>query len=116
MLLCFLPSSPSCFVSFWPKKLSLAFSSSLVMSGGRGAASVHFKFNNTPDYSTITFDGTYISLSELKRQIFSSLGDTSPDCDLRVTNAQTNEGIFDFASIFIGSMSFSLFFASNVDI
>lgn len=93
------------------------------MSGGRGAASVHFKFNNTPDYSTITFDGTYISLSELKRQIFSSLGDTNPDCDLRVTNAQTNEGIFDFASIYllilhqsilIGFLSF--LFASNVDI
>lgn len=78
------------------------------MSGGRGADSVHFKFNNTPDYSTITFNGTYISLSELKRQIFSSLGDTNPDCDLRVTNAQTNEGIFDFASILYG---FCLFFA-----
>ena len=58
-----------------------------------GRSSVHFKFQNAKEYSTITFDGAYISVHELKREIFASQGITTPDCDLRVTNAQTKEGM-----------------------
>ena len=59
---------------------------------GRGASSIHFKFQNAREYSTITFDGPYIALSELKKEIFASQGFTAPDADLRVTNANTKEG------------------------
>ena len=79
------------------------------MATGRGTSSVHYKFTNAPDYSTITFDDHYISLSELKRRIFANLGTSTPDCDLRVTNAQTQEGLlrlstslfFFFCNVFV---------------
>lgn len=54
---------------------------------------VHYKFKNSLDYETLTFDGLYISVEELKRSIYEKkrIG-KSTDCDLMITNAQTKEG------------------------
>lgn len=55
---------------------------------------VHFKFKSFKDFDTISFDGSFISLGELKRSIIAKkkLG-KSNDFDLIITNAQTNEGM-----------------------
>lgn len=62
---------------------------------GRGASSIHFKFINSPaqTYETLTFDGPYISLGQLKTMIFERLGTANPDCDLRISDAQSKKGI-----------------------
>eukprot|EP00047_Mylnosiga_fluctuans_P011746 m.22648 g.22648 ORF g.22648 m.22648 type:complete len:638 (-) comp3783_c0_seq1:227-2140(-) len=69
---------------------------------GRGASSVHYKFMNSPgqSYETITFDGPYISLGQLKGMIFTRLGTSTPDCDLRVIDAQTKK-VYDGDQTFI---------------
>jgi hypothetical protein len=56
--------------------------------------SVHYKFKSSKDFSTITFDGAYISREELKQKIIEQkkLGN-GLDFDLEVVNAQTGEGI-----------------------
>lgn len=57
------------------------------------ASTVRFKFKNTRDAAMVTFDGPYISLAELKRQINKqSFGRISTSDDLVITNEQTNEG------------------------
>jgi len=59
--------------------------------------SVHYKFKSAKDYDTVTFEDAYISLGELKRLIISQkkLGKGN-DFDLKVTNAQTNDGLTSF--------------------
>lgn len=61
--------------------------------------SVHYKFKSSKDYDTISFDGSFISLGELKRAIVAQkkLG-KSTDFDLEVTNAQTGEGSYSILS------------------
>ena len=54
---------------------------------------VHYKFKNSLNYETLTFEGHNISLGELKKAIISAkkLGKNT-EIDLQVTNAQTKEG------------------------
>lgn len=55
--------------------------------------SVHYKFKSGKEFNTITFDGTFIPLSELKQQIITQkkLG-KSTDFDLEITNASSEQG------------------------
>ena len=59
------------------------------------SSSVFFKFKSQKEPSRVTFDGTGISVFELKRQIIqiNRLGDGS-DFDLAIYNQDTNEGMF----------------------
>ena len=54
---------------------------------------VHYKYRNSLDYDTITFDGLHISLDDLRKAIAKQkkLG-KSTDFVLQVINAQTKEG------------------------
>lgn len=59
--------------------------------------SIHYKFKSALDYDTITFDGLHISVSDLKKSIvFQKKLGKATDFDLRITNAQTNEGMLYF--------------------
>jgi len=55
---------------------------------------VYFKFKSQKDYQRIPFDGTGISVFELKREIItlSRLGDGN-DFDLKLLNAAGDEGM-----------------------
>lgn len=57
------------------------------------SSSVHFKFKSQKELSRVTFDGTGISVFELKREIINQnrLGDGS-DFELVIYNEDTNEG------------------------
>jgi protein MPE1 len=57
------------------------------------SSSVYFKFKSQKEPSRVTFDGTGISVFELKRQIIqiNRLGDGS-DFDLAIYNQDTNDG------------------------
>ncbi|XP_051571715.1 E3 ubiquitin-protein ligase RBBP6-like isoform X2 [Myxocyprinus asiaticus] len=56
---------------------------------------VHYKFSSKLNYDTVTFDGLHITLSDLKRQIMGREKLKAADCDLQITNAQTNEEYTD---------------------
>ena len=58
------------------------------------ASSVFFKFKSQKEPSRVAFDGTGISVFELKREIItlSRLGDGT-DFDLSIYNQDTNEGM-----------------------
>lgn len=57
-------------------------------------SSVHFKFKSQKEPSRVTFDGTGISVFELKREIINQnrLGDGS-DFELAVYNEESNKGV-----------------------
>jgi hypothetical protein len=57
------------------------------------SSSVHFKFKSQREPSRVTFDGTGISVFELKREIInqSRLGDGT-DFELSIYNEDTKEG------------------------
>ena len=57
------------------------------------SSSVHFKFKSQKEPSRVTFDGTGISVFELKREIInqSRLGDGT-DFELSIYNEDTGEG------------------------
>lgn len=57
------------------------------------SSSVHFKFKSQKEPSRVTFDGTGISVFELKREIItqSRLGDGT-DFELSIYNEDTKEG------------------------
>ena len=57
---------------------------------------IHYKFKSSRDYDTLAIDGAFLSLSDLKRTIVEQkrLG-TNADFDLKITNAQTGEGLTD---------------------
>lgn len=59
------------------------------------SSSVFFKFKSQKDPSRVTFDGTGISVFELKREIISinRLGDGT-DFDLAIYNEDSNEGMY----------------------
>ncbi|XP_049653234.1 E3 ubiquitin-protein ligase RBBP6-like [Accipiter gentilis] len=56
---------------------------------------VHYKFFSKLNYDTVTFDGLYISLRDLKLQIMVREKLTAASCDLLITNAQTKEEYTD---------------------
>ncbi|XP_052630840.1 E3 ubiquitin-protein ligase RBBP6-like [Harpia harpyja] len=56
---------------------------------------VHYKFFSRLNYDTVTFDGLYISLHDLKLQIMGREKLTAASCDLQITNAQTKEEYTD---------------------
>ena len=53
---------------------------------------VHYKFKNSLDYDSVTFDGLAISLADLKKAVMFKKRMKTADSDLQVINAQTNEG------------------------
>lgn len=56
---------------------------------------VHYKFSSKLNYDTVTFDGLHISLADLKKQIMGRERLKASDCDLQITNAQTQEEYTD---------------------
>ncbi|XP_063790820.1 E3 ubiquitin-protein ligase RBBP6 isoform X4 [Pseudophryne corroboree] len=56
---------------------------------------VHYKFSSKLNYDTVTFDGLHISLADLKKQIMGRERLKAADCDLQITNAQTQEEYTD---------------------
>ena len=58
---------------------------------------VFYKFKSAKDFDTCTFDGTGISVFDLKREIMAAkkLGKGTLDFDLVLNNAQTNEEYLD---------------------
>uniref|UniRef100_A0A3Q3VRD0 DWNN domain-containing protein n=1 Tax=Mola mola TaxID=94237 RepID=A0A3Q3VRD0_MOLML len=52
---------------------------------------VHYKFFSKLEYNTVTYDGLYITLSELKKQIMGRERLKASRCDLEISNAQTGE-------------------------
>ena len=59
---------------------------------------VHYKFKSALTSSAISFDGAFIPVADLKRAIVERSGlMEGSDCDLRITNAQTQEGEHCFA-------------------
>lgn len=63
------------------------------------SSSVFFKFKSSKEPQRITFDGTGISVFELKREIISAtgLGDGT-DFDLSIYTDDTNEGQYALTS------------------
>lgn len=59
------------------------------------SSSVFFKFKSQQEMSRVTFDGTGISVFELKRQIITihRLGDGT-DFDLAINHQETGEGMY----------------------
>lgn len=55
-------------------------------------STVHYKFKNARGYSTITFDGPFITLAQLKKEIYRNTQSKSSEVELKITNAQTGEG------------------------
>lgn len=58
------------------------------------SSSVYFKFKSSKEPQRVTFDGTGISVFELKREIISisRLGDGT-DFDLRISHDDGSEGV-----------------------
>jgi len=56
-------------------------------------ACIHFKFKNSLDYDSITFDGLHISLGDLKKAIMQMKRLKDTDVDLHVINAITKKGL-----------------------
>ena len=62
------------------------------------ASTVHYKFKSQKDYDSIEFDGMFISVGDLKRQITDKRGlGRDQAMELQLTNAQTNEEYEDDA-------------------
>lgn len=61
------------------------------------SSSIFFKFKSQKQPTQITFDGTSLSVFEVKRDIIalSKLGDGT-DFDLNISSADTNEGMPSF--------------------
>ena len=53
---------------------------------------VHYKFKNSLEYDSVTFDGLAISLADLKKAVMFKKRMRAGDTDLQVINAQSNEG------------------------
>lgn len=58
-------------------------------------ACIHFKFKNSLDYDSITFDGLHIALRDLKRMIMNRKKLRDTDDDLQIINAITKKGQSD---------------------
>lgn len=55
---------------------------------------IHFKTPYKLNYDKVAFDGTSISLGQLKKLIAEKLKFSKLDFDLEITNAETNQGNF----------------------
>ena len=55
-------------------------------------STVHYKFASSNSYATATFDGTAITLKDLKSLIMEAKRINAVDMDLSIRNAQTGEG------------------------
>lgn len=75
------------------------------------SSSVHFKFKSQKESSRVAFDGTGISVFELKREIInqSRLGDGT-DFELSIYNEDTGEGKLVDSSLAPFPLSFFFFF------
>lgn len=60
-------------------------------------SNIFYKFKSARDYDTLAFDGTGISVFDLKKEIITAkkLG-KGMDFDLAIYHAQTNEGVYLF--------------------
>lgn len=58
------------------------------------ASSVYYKFRSQKDESKVSFDGTGISVFDLKKEIILANNLKGNDFDLLLLNPQTNEGMF----------------------
>lgn len=54
--------------------------------------SIHYKFKNSVEYDTVTFDGVHISVGELKRAIMQQKKLSKTDCDYLITDAESKKG------------------------
>ena len=64
------------------------------------ASTVHYKFKSQKDYDSIGFDGMFISVGDLKRQITERRGlGSDRSMDLVLTNAQNDEEYADDATM-----------------
>lgn len=60
---------------------------------------VHYKFKSAKDFDSISFDGVFISVADLKRAIVDKKGLARDQaCELLLTNAQNNTGVCSAAS------------------
>lgn len=57
---------------------------------------IHFKTPYKLNYDKVAFDGTSISLGQLKKLIADKLKFSKLDFDLEITNAETNQGKLKF--------------------
>jgi len=55
-------------------------------------ATVHYKFKNAKNYSSVLFDGAYITVANLKKDIIKATFGASSEVDLQIQNAQTKQG------------------------
>lgn len=55
-------------------------------------SAVHYKFFSKLKYDIVTFDGLHISLRDLKCRIMGREKLKAANCDLQISNAQTEEG------------------------
>jgi hypothetical protein len=55
-------------------------------------STVHYKFKNAKSYSSVVFDGPYITLSNLKEEIGKLAFGTSTEVALEILNAETMKG------------------------
>ncbi|XP_022058197.1 E3 ubiquitin-protein ligase RBBP6-like isoform X2 [Acanthochromis polyacanthus] len=60
---------------------------------------IHYKFSSKLSYDTVVFDGPHVTLEELKRRIMGREKLRAADCDLQITNAQSNEEFTDDNSL-----------------
>ncbi|XP_075583432.1 E3 ubiquitin-protein ligase RBBP6-like [Pelecanus crispus] len=56
---------------------------------------VHYKFSSQLSYDAVTFSGLHIPLCDLKRQIMGREKLKATNCDLQISNAQTNKEYTD---------------------
>lgn len=55
---------------------------------------IHYKFASRLRHDVVIFQGQEISLRDLRRQIMGREKLKAAHCDLRISNAQTEEGAF----------------------
>ncbi|XP_074427324.1 E3 ubiquitin-protein ligase RBBP6-like [Larus michahellis] len=58
-------------------------------------SAVHYKFSSKLKYDIVTFDGLHISLRDLKCRIMGREKLKAANCDLQISNAQTEEEYTD---------------------
>ncbi|XP_034443418.1 E3 ubiquitin-protein ligase RBBP6-like [Hippoglossus hippoglossus] len=56
---------------------------------------VHYKFSSKLHSKTVTFDGLHVTLKELKRLIMRRERLLATECDLQITNDQTDKEYTD---------------------
>ena len=57
---------------------------------------VHYKFKSSKDYQHVTFDGLYISVGDLKKEIINQKHLRLGEFELEIANAQNGQGKISF--------------------